>query len=511
MRLSLIKIVENQAEIDEAAGVPENIVETAERIYSLVSDVVASSDFKNIQNKNGFLFKENFRISDLEFNLARFRFVFQVKEQEAPVMFEQMNVRFEGKFDDSKLVYNRYKDLELDITNLLFINEEANYDNIKEYFINEKKEIIEFIAHELKHYYDFFKMGKYKLKDKAVYDANNVAVFNLVPVDNFIYLLYYSSAFENLVRPTELYAAIKQNGVKQKDFYNFLLNHDIYLMTKVLKDFTYENFKQELKDKYMDRVDEILKSFGKSDVTDPDEKINLIMKLLYTTITNEKLAIFKSKLSMFRKIKFIYKSQNDAYEDFKKNVARFKSYDDFFKHHEKEFNFVGDRLFKKISKLYSLLDSDKDKARQAAINEFKVDEQLLQRIKDKATEIGTKAGEVSRNIAGKVGDKLKTYSQQGQTTVPKPETGRNFEETRANFIKMAADPTKKLGFGEAVGQTESSVMNMAQIKAKTEILKKIGKNEATFGSNIIDQAMFDLPNGNKQYIVVMELTPAQKI
>jgi hypothetical protein len=298
--------------------------------------------------------------------------VFQKKEQEAPVMFEQMNVRFEGKFDDSKLVYNRYKDLELDITNLLFINEDANYDNIKEYFINEKKEIIEFIAHELKHYYDFFKMGKYKLKDKAVYDANNVAVFHLTPVDNFIYLLYYSSAFENLVRPTEIYAAIKQNGVKQKDFYNFLLNHDTYKMVKVLKDFTYENLKQELKDKYMDRVDEILKSYGKSDVTDPDEKVNLIMKLLYTTITNEKLAIFKSKLSMFHKIKFIYKSQNEAYDEFKKNVARFKSYDDFFRYHEKEFNFVGDRLFKKISKLYSLLDSDKDGTRQAAINEFKV-------------------------------------------------------------------------------------------------------------------------------------------
>ena len=373
MKLSLINIVENQAEIDEAAGVPENIVETAERLYSLVSNVVASSDFEKIQNRNGFLFKENFRISDLEFNLARFRFVFQVKEQEAPVLFEQMNVKFEGKFDDSKLVYNRYKDLELDITNVLFINKEANYDNIKEYFINEKKEIIEFIAHELKHYYDFFKMGKYKLKDKAVYDANNVAVFHLTPVDNFIYLLYYSSAFENLVRPTEIYAAIKQNGVKQKDFYNFLLNHDTYKMVKVLKDFTYENLKQELKDNYMDRVDEILKSYGKSDVTDPDEKINLIMKLVYTTITNEKLAIFKSKLSMFHKIKFIYKSQNEAYDEFKKNVARFKSYDDFFRYHEKEFNFVGDRLFKKISKLYSLIDPNEKSERQNRIDKFKLD------------------------------------------------------------------------------------------------------------------------------------------
>ena len=373
MKLSLINIVENQAEIDEAAGVPENIVETAERLYSLVSNVVASSDFEKIQNRNGFLFKENFRISDLEFNLARFRFVFQVKEQEAPVLFEQMNVKFEGKFDDSKMVYNRYKDLELDITNVLFINKEANYDNIKEYFINEKKEIIEFIAHELKHYYDFFKMGKYKLKDKAVYDANNVAVFHLTPVDNFIYLLYYSSAFENLVRPTEIYAAIKQNGVKQKDFYNFLLNHDTYKMVKVLKDFTYENLKQELKDNYMDRVDEILKSYGKSDVTDPDDKINLIMKLVYITITNEKLAIFKSKLSMFHNIKFIYKSQNEAYDEFKKNVSRFKSYDNFFKHHEKEFNFVGDRLFKKISKLYSLIDPNKMSERQNRIDKFKLD------------------------------------------------------------------------------------------------------------------------------------------
>jgi hypothetical protein len=52
--------------------------------------------------------------------------LFQKKEQEAPVLFEQMNVKFEGKFDDSKMVYNRYKDLELDITNVLFINKEAN-------------------------------------------------------------------------------------------------------------------------------------------------------------------------------------------------------------------------------------------------------------------------------------------------------------------------------------------------------------------------------------------------
>ena len=283
-----------------------------------------------------------------------------------------MNVKFDGKFDDSKMVYNRYKDLELGITHVLTINDAATYDDFKEYYVNERKEIIEFIAHELKHYYDLFKLGKYKLKDKAKYDANDVIDFKLIPIDNFIYLLYYSSALENLVRPTELYAAIRQNNLKQKDFYNFLLNHDTYRMMQVLKNFTYEKLKQELKDKYMDRVGEILKQYGKGDVTDPDEMINLLMKLIYISITNEKLAIFKSKLSPLRKLKFIYKTQNDAFDDFKKRETRFKSYDDFFRYHEKEFKFVADRMIKKISKLYSLLDPDKEEERQKAINEFKI-------------------------------------------------------------------------------------------------------------------------------------------
>ena len=511
MKLSLIRIVENEAELGEAAGVPENIVETAERIYDILLNVVENNDFKSIQDRKGFLFKEDFRIADMNFNVARFHFVFQKKEQEQPVEFKLMNVKFEGKFDDNKMVYNRYKDLDLGITHILTFNETATYDDFKEYFSNERKEIIEFIAHELKHYYDFFKMGKYKLKDKANYDANDVANFDLLAVDNFLYLLYYCTAMENLVRPTELYAAIRQNGVKQKDFYNFLLNHETYKMVKVLKDFSYEQFKQDVKDNHMDRVDELLAKHGKGDVTDPDEKVNLIMKLLYITITNEKLAIFNSKLNPLRKLKFIYKTQNEAFEDFKKIETRFKSHDDFFLHNEKEFKLVADRMLKKISKLYSLLDPDKEVERQKAINEFRVDEQLLQRIKDKAVEIGNKAGEVSRNIAGKVGDRLKNYSKQGDTTPPKPETGRKYEETKANFIKLASDPTKILGFGEAVGQNDGSVITMAQMNAETAILKKLGKNEATFGTFIVDDAMFQLPNGNKQYLVVLEMTPPGKL
>lgn len=133
----------------------------------------------------------------------------------------------------------------------------------------------------------------------------------------------------------------------------------------------------------------------------------------------------------------------------------------------------------------------------------------------KLTDFANKADQTIKKTAGKIGDKLSNYSQTGneptQQQIPgkKPE-GRNFEQTRAEFAKVNQDMTRKIGFGEAVGQNENASRTQAMMAAKAVILKKLGVSEATFGSRIVDEAMFQLPNGNKHYMVVIELTPAQQ-
>lgn len=160
------------------------------------------------------------------------------------------------------------------------------------------------------------------------------------------------------------------------------------------------------------------------------------------------------------------------------------------------------------SKVIKLKESDITKLVKAVI-----EEQLMQKLGN----LANKAGQAVKNTAGKVGEKLTNFSKSGEETQPqqqtipgKKEAGRNFEQTRAEFAKVNQDMTRKTGFGEAIGQNENASRTQAMMMAKAVILKKLGVSEATFGSTIVDEAMFQLPNGNKHYMVVIELTPAQQ-
>ncbi len=170
------------------------------------------------------------------------------------------------------------------------------------------------------------------------------------------------------------------------------------------------------------------------------------------------------------------------------------------------------------SKVIKLKESDITKLVKAVIEEQKFMEKVknfANKADQKLTNFANKADETIKKTAGKIGEKLSNYSQTGneptQQQIPgkKPE-GRNFEQTRAEFAKVNQDMTRKTGFGEAIGQNDNVARTQATMAAKMVILKKLGVNEATFGTRIIDEAMFQLPNGNKHYMIVIELVPAQQ-
>ena len=159
------------------------------------------------------------------------------------------------------------------------------------------------------------------------------------------------------------------------------------------------------------------------------------------------------------------------------------------------------------SKIIKLKESDITKLVKAVLEE--------QKFMEKVGNFANKAGQAIKKTAGKVGEKLTNYSKSGeeptQQQIPgKKPDGRNFEQTRAEFAKVNQDMTKNTGFGEAVGQNENSLRTQAMLLARNAILKKLGVNFARFGAVIIDEAMFQLPNGNKHYMVVIELTERQE-
>lgn len=114
-----------------------------------------------------------------------------------------------------------------------------------------------------------------------------------------------------------------------------------------------------------------------------------------------------------------------------------------------------------------------------------------------------------------LGNKIKTGVQNVVNKVtgkspdaasPQEPVGRDMDKLKAEWSKINQDMSNMRGYGEAVGQTESSVHTAAMMKAKAAILKKLNKPYATFGADIVDEATFRLENGNYFKMVVLELT-----
>lgn len=140
------------------------------------------------------------------------------------------------------------------------------------------------------------------------------------------------------------------------------------------------------------------------------------------------------------------------------------------------------------------------------MKKIKISESQLKRLLVKEQGLKNIGNKIKAGIQN-VADKVKGAIQNKEIPQPgKQDKGRNLDQLKAEWSKINQDTSNTKGYGEAVGQTENSVRTAAMMKAKAAILKKLNKPQARFGSNIVDQAMFQLENGNYIYIVVLELT-----
>jgi len=140
------------------------------------------------------------------------------------------------------------------------------------------------------------------------------------------------------------------------------------------------------------------------------------------------------------------------------------------------------------------------------MKKIKISESQLKRLLVKEQGLKNIGNKIKAGIQN-VADKVKGAIQNKEIPQPgKQDKGRNLDQLKAEWSKINQDTSNTKGYGEAVGQTENSVRTAAMMKAKAAILKKLNKPQARFGSNIVDQAMFQLENGNYIYLVVLELT-----
>jgi hypothetical protein len=167
------------------------------------------------------------------------------------------------------------------------------------------------------------------------------------------------------VRATEIYTSVQTENINKEKFLEFLLKTESYKRYKNLQNLTFDQFYNSL----LESVDVIKERLESNQIDIPetdDEVVKLILELAYTNITNKKIESLSNSLaSGFAEMIMGINPDSEKGKFFEKNANKFSKYEDnylgFYKNEIKKFNIVGDKMVKKISKLYAIANDEDSK------------------------------------------------------------------------------------------------------------------------------------------------------
>jgi hypothetical protein len=377
-----IIISENQLRLlNEALGVPDFILDAADMLYDVVENDIRS--INDIQDEYNFKGKINFELGDkkkIRINSYELNVKIEEMEDEEGVL-DIISMGMGGRFGFDRDVYLKINEpsttLNLDIT--FAVGDNWKPEELIAKMEEERDEHVSALAHEIKHKYDKQAKEYSRMGPDAVYQATQQkGNFAIPAIDRVFYrFMYYIHAIENLVRPTEVAYSMKRKNITKSQFKDFLEDNIVYKELLRIKNYTFDNFIQDLKQQE-DRLDGLLEHIGEdpSDMS-IDEKINKVLELVYIDLVNNRMDLFMqmtqgpmddfltfgAQLGMIppgseEKMKQLQKT-NEIRRKFLSRTMRYeKNPIKFFEDEFEEFNYVANKMLKKISKLYAMAKDD---------------------------------------------------------------------------------------------------------------------------------------------------------
>jgi hypothetical protein len=196
-----------------------------------------------------------------------------------------------------------------------------------------------------------------------MYQTYATTRLGIKPLDQFIFDLYFTHSVENIVRSSEVGAEIETKGVSQKEFLEFLTNDRVFKELKRISTFSLDQLRSELRN-YIPQIDEVLIHVDEPTNISDDEKVERMLDIFYSTLTNVKEEKIKELISTEIPEKLFGILNPNKTKHFNKMVSRsqrFSTYLDFFEYEEKLFNYIGRKMIKKLGKLYAMSRTDESK------------------------------------------------------------------------------------------------------------------------------------------------------
>ena len=378
--------------IVEKMGVPRNIVESATKLYELIIEQFIKIDSEHdlgtiasVMPNQTIEFKLKIPIkiviSDLEFSTVDFNISVYLNPKYKNVDVISWGVSVNPtSHGDYRIIHDKSL---VDSLNLFvnFISDSSNkISDIVTYLKSERSKTIGILSHELKHVYDKYMIGYELLADIVDYQtfASNRTGFD--EIDKFIYLLYVVSHTENLVRPSEIAGQIQSSDITKSEFKEFLEENRLYKELLEIKYWSYNKLKSDL----MKDIKTIRSRFDDIPESETDENvIDFVLNSSYESIVGKSSDIMIDILDLDNGIKIlmgkIKKEDIDFYNSYI-SKRTFKNKDEFFLFWEKKLNFEGEKMIKKIAKLYDMCKDDNSNQLMSKIND-RVDGQYIVNLK----------------------------------------------------------------------------------------------------------------------------------
>jgi hypothetical protein len=269
--------------LEEAIGVPENIVEEAERVYDEFLELLESADGSKIVYEN---FASNFQLKlgkETYKDLTTKVYFESVPNLSKPVLKKFVAPLMTALSIEKLKLRNLtdYKNLTIEL--FICVSSAEQQIEAKEVFKSQKEKMLSVIAHELHHSYSFSKQKSIVPKQMIDYKIVSQIEIPVGVIQQFFDNLYFVSAFEGLVGPSEMASKIVQRRIKKNDFVKFLDQDEIYKRLRRIENMEPVKFVEELK-RSLQEIEAFLKKEGVTEDLQRDEKINKALVIIFERV-----------------------------------------------------------------------------------------------------------------------------------------------------------------------------------------------------------------------------------
>ena len=350
--------------LEEALGIPDNVVEEAQRVYEELLEMS-----KTCQN-NSELYKRpcidfNLQIKDQTFRNIVLYLSFNRTDQEIGIHNASSLFGYE-----LSLSTRRIKIIDGDVVVLFLVcnlPKGEDQKKLEDYLKKHEDHVVSILSHELHHYFSSRLQKSVKFEQSAFYGAISKVRIDVPTIDRFIESIYLTTAAESLVLPSEVFAKIKLNNIAKSQFFDFFQSHEILKRLRSASLLSFEDFIDDLK-KEEESLDRFLLKYVDIAEMNTEEKINQALKIAVGLLIKEKSDYYAKYYELASKsaidqnglqTTFDKKDLEETLKNIRSDLRKYAGREiQFFSDYLKIVNVKASKTLKKIGKLYALCEED---------------------------------------------------------------------------------------------------------------------------------------------------------